>query len=100
MTGFLDGITINHTATRAAEADKAEATCRLAATTVRKLTMPHDRRCPGICSHRNHRRDRFHNDLLRDALELDDGCATAGDYDSQLDWAAVSRRDLRTAGAA
>lgn len=93
MTGILDGITIDQSRNREEEAGRAAATDRLAVTTVRKLTLVHNRRCKGDCLHRNHRRD--HHNLAEGLaiLGLDGEPAGAGDYQSALEWASMSRAD-------
>src|SRR5271163_4144925 len=93
MTGILDGITIDNTRARTDEAGRKVSTDKLAVTTVRKITMPHNRRCRGYCSHRNHRRDHARQELYRDILGLPDEPATPSDYASQLEWASMSRSD-------
>lgn len=93
MNGILDGITIDTAPSRAEEADRKAATDRLAASMVRKLTMPHSRRCMRDCLHRNHRRDHAHLAETLDILGLADDQARPGDYESSLEWASMSRSE-------
>lgn len=93
MTSILDGITIDTQPARVEEADRKAATDRLAATMVRKLTMPHSRRCMRDCLHRNHRRDHANLTETLDILGLADEQARLGDYDSSLEWASMSRSE-------
>jgi hypothetical protein len=86
MNGLLDGIMIDTQPSRAEEADREAATERLAVTTIRKIALRHDLRCPGTCAHRNHRRD---NAGLADGLTilgLGGDSAQPDDYESRLNW--------------
>ena len=93
MTTFLDGITYSEGVTvRADEQDRLTTTRRLASSLVRGYADTHGHTEP--CWHRNCRRDRAHAALLLDALALTDvPDAKPADYDSPLEWGAMSRQE-------
>lgn len=93
MTAFLDGITRNGDAARAAETDRMAATSRLAATLISKQTNRHHCRGEG-CRHRNCRRDTLHRGLLLEALGLPEDWASPADYETPLDWGSVTRGEI------
>lgn len=65
---------------------------RLVASLVRRSTLRHA--CGGSrCRHRNHDRDRQHEDLLREAMDVGPELALAEDYEAGVTWHAVSRQD-------
>jgi hypothetical protein len=89
MTDLLDGVTVSRRDAIAA-ADHTASTNRLAASLVRGFAFRH--RCHGLrCRNRNHSRDVACDQLLREVLDLPDEVATLADYDSPLEWAAVSK---------
>lgn len=86
MNGLLDGLMIDTQSSRDEEAGRAAATERLAATTIRKLALRHDRRCQGDCQHRNHRRDHAGLADGLTILGLDGETSQPDDYQSRLEW--------------
>jgi len=91
MTSVLDGVTVSRRDAEAARADHTASTNRLAASLVRDFAYQH--RCHARCRHRNHPRDADLDQVLREPLGLPDEVATLADYDSPVEWTAVSRSE-------
>jgi hypothetical protein len=91
-TALLDGIRYDRLPAQAEEADQLASTARLAATLVARQVIRHP--CRRNCLHRNHRRDRHYQELILEALGLEDGQARPSDYETRLAWHAVTRSDI------
>lgn len=92
-TSFLDGITGDMSGGRAEETRRLDATSRLAATLVRRVSLRHDPRCGGSCRHRNCRRDHHEYAERLDQLLLPDEAAKPDDYRTPLVWGSMSRAE-------
>jgi hypothetical protein len=95
ISDFLNGVTADVSADRAAERDGQARADRLAATLVGRHATRH--RCILVgCRHRNHQRDERYRQRLLDELGLPDEGAKPADYDEYIPWHSVSRSEGQT----